>query len=95
VATSYRNQVTRLLASISEFRAGRMSIVDLQKWVWSTADSIASLEEDAFRRFLEEAEGDIELTLYWVNSDAQAARLEEIVARVEARLRDELVTATE
>jgi hypothetical protein len=58
---TYPDAAQRLLATCDSYLSGEVDLLQLKAAVWETADTVVDVSEGATRRFLQAAEGDLDV----------------------------------
>jgi hypothetical protein len=90
MATIYGEQLQDLLTSIAQYSMGRLHLAELKNRIWTTAQTISSYEERDLRKFLQWAEGQLDMVQFTRDADNVFSASLDIVRVIEDRVRDAL-----
>jgi hypothetical protein len=83
----YPQAVARARTACLDYRARRIGIEQLQTAIWSTSQEIVAVEEKELRRFLQNAEGRLDMLRFTVDQALLFERTLELVGEIEDYLR--------
>jgi hypothetical protein len=84
----YPQALARLRAACLDYRSHRIGIEQLQAAIWSAAQEIVAVEEKELRRFLQNAEGRLDLLRFTVDQSSLFDRTLELVSEIENYVRE-------
>lgn len=82
----YPEALARAKSACLDYRAKCIGIEQLQVAIWTASQEIAAVEEKELRRFLQNAEGKIDLLRFTVDQEALFDRALEVVGEIEIYL---------
>ena len=86
--TVYPDQVRAVLRACIAYQDGNINIDELKAEIWEGAQAVLAVEEAEFRRFLQSAEGNLDV-IQFTTEDVRASA-PELVRMIEARVRAHL-----
>lgn len=86
--TLYPDQVKAVLRACHAFEEGIIGLDELKAEIWKGAQAVVAVDEADFRRFLQAAEG--RLDMIQVTTEHVNASARDIVREIQARVREHL-----
>ncbi|MBX3375132.1 MAG: hypothetical protein KF817_14985 [Phycisphaeraceae bacterium] len=86
--TIYPDQVRAVLKACLAYQDGNVDLDELKARIWEGAQAVVAVEEAEFRRFLQSAEGKLDV-IQFTAEDVRDSALD-VVRKIEARVRAHL-----
>lgn len=86
--TIYPDQVRAVLKACLAYQDGKVDLDELKARIWEGAQAVVAVEEAEFRRFLQSAEGKLDV-IQFTAEDVRDSVLD-VVRKIEARVRAHL-----
>lgn len=86
--TVYPDQVKAVLRACLSYQDGKIELDELKAEIWDGVQAVVAVEEAEFRRFLQSAEGRLDM-IQFTTEDVRASALD-VVREIEARVRAHL-----
>ena len=90
MTTIYEEQLRSLSEALAQYRDRRLTIDEIKARVWTTAQEVTSYEDRELRKFLQSAEGKLDMIQFTTDTENIFPASLEIVDAIEERIRTEL-----